>query len=192
MERKILIDEETINKRVHELADEISKDYEGKEILLLAILKGSVYFFTDLTRRIKGNTLLSFVRLSSYSGEESTGNINIKIPVTDDIKDKDIVVVEDIVDSGRTLSYFLDYLKENGARSVKLCALLNKPSRRVVEDLEIDYLGFTIKDRFVVGYGLDLDEAYRTIPRIECFTDDNDEILEKERKEIINQLQKKD
>lgn len=188
MDRKVLIDEETLQSRITQLADIISEDYRNKEIVLLCILKGSIFFFTDLARRIKGDVRLSFVRISSYSGEESTGKVDIKVPITDEIKDKDVIVVEDIVDSGRTLSVFLDYLKEKGVRSVKLCSLLNKPSRRVVNGLDIDYLGFTINDRFVIGYGLDLDEKYRTIPNIQCFTDDSDEVVKEEAKVLRKQI----
>lgn len=175
MERKILIDEETLQARISQLAKMISKDYEGEELTLLCILKGSVFFFTDLARRITGDVELSFIRVSSYVGEESSGVVSIKMSLTDDIRGKNVVVVEDIVDSGNTISAFLQELKNKGAKSVKLCCLLNKPSRRIIKNLDINYLGFTIEDRFVVGYGLDLDEKYRTFPNIQCFTDDPDD-----------------
>lgn len=190
MEERKLIDEKTIQKRVLQLAEQINHDYEGKELTLVCILKGSMYFFADLSRRIKGNPLIEFMRVKSYQGENSTGVINIIMDLDKPIKGKNILIIEDIIDSGKTLSYLQSYLLTKKPNSIKFCTLLDKPSRREVNDIKVDYVGFTIEDRFVIGYGLDLDEEYRNIPEVHCFTDDDDEILEKEIKEIQKQLVK--
>ena len=191
MEKKVLIEEKTIQERVLQLAEQINKDYEGKELTLVCILKGSMYFFADLSKRIQGDPLIEFMRVSSYQGENSTGVINIRVDLDKPIKGKNILLIEDIIDSGKTLSYLKAYLSSKKPNSIKICTLLDKPERREVKDISVDYVGFKIKDRFVIGYGLDLDEQYRNIPEIHCFTEDDDEILEKERNEIKKQLVKK-
>lgn len=191
MERKLLIDEMTIQKRILQLADQINEDYKGREITLICILKGSMYFFTDLSRRIESPTNIEFMRVSSYKGKDSTGKIDVKMGLDQSIKGKDVLIVEDIIDSGRTLSYLVDYLKLDEPRSLKICTLLDKPSRREVEDVVVDYVGFVIRDRFVVGYGLDLDEEYRNLPEIQCFTKDSDKVVYKEADEIRKQLIKR-
>lgn len=188
MEEKLLIDEETIEKRVLQLAEQINKDYEGEELTLVCILKGSMYFFADLSRRIKGNPMIEFMRVKSYQGENSTGVINILVDLDKPIKGKNILIIEDIIDSGKTLSYLQSFLLTKKPKSIKFCTLLDKPTRREVQDITVDYVGFTIEDRFVIGYGLDLDEEYRNIPEVHCFTNDDDDILQKERKEIQKQL----
>lgn len=188
MEEKLLIDEETIRKRVLQLAKQINKDYEGEELTLVCILKGSMYFFADLSRRIKGNPMIEFMRVKSYQGENSTGVINILVDLDKPIKGKNILIIEDIIDSGKTLSYLQSFLLTKKPKSIKFCTLLDKPTRREVHDITVDYVGFTIEDRFVIGYGLDLDEEYRNIPEVHCFTNDDDDILQKERKEIQKQL----
>ena len=150
-----LISEDELQRIVSRIAGEIDKAYEGKRLLLLAILKGSVVFMGD------------FMKVSSYGGDTvSSGNINIHLDIQrKDISDCDILIIEDIIDSGRTLSYLVDYLKLKGARSVKTCTLLDKPSRRVV-DYNADFVGKIIPDEFVVGYGLDYDERFRALPFI--------------------------
>lgn len=167
VEIKTLINEEELHKRVEEIAEQIEKEYEGKEITLICILKGSVFFTVDLAKKINGDVKLEFIRVSSYGeGTESTGEIKMKLDLKDSIKGKDVIVVEDIIDTGRTLSYLIEYLKMKKPNSVKLCALLDKPERRVKKNVKVDYTGFQIPDKFVVGYGLDWDERYRNLPYI--------------------------
>lgn len=166
VEMKTLISAEELDKRVGEIAKQIEEDYKGKEITLICILKGSVFFTMDLARKINEDVRLEFIRVSSYGGEtESSGEIKMKLDLKDSINGKDVIVIEDIVDTGRTLNYLIEYLKMKKPNSVKLCALLDKPDRRVKE-VKVDYTGFTIPDKFVVGYGLDWDEKYRNLPYI--------------------------
>ena len=163
---KTLIEEEKLHERIKEIAKQIEKEYEGKEITLICILKGSVFFTVELAKNIEGDVKLEFIRVSSYGeGTESTGEIKMKLDLKDSIKGKDVIVIEDIIDTGRTLSYLIEYLKMKKPNSVKLCALLDKPDRRV-KDVKVDYTGFQIPDKFVVGYGLDWDEKYRNLPYI--------------------------
>ncbi|MCI9449050.1 MAG: hypoxanthine phosphoribosyltransferase [Clostridiales bacterium] len=166
---KILVSEPAIDAAVMRIAAEIDRDYSESEksLLLLGILKGSVVFMGDLMKKIKTPLEIDFMKVSSYgSGTVSGGRINIILDLhRSDLSEKDIIIVEDIIDSGRTLSYLVDYLKLNGAHSVKTCTLLDKPSRRVV-DFVPDYSGYEIPDEFVVGYGLDYDEQYRALPYI--------------------------
>ncbi len=163
---KILIDEKKLHKRIEEIAIQISEEYKGKEIVLICILKGSVFFTVDLAKRINSNVKLEFIRVSSYNeGTESSGKIKMILDLKDSIEGKNVIIVEDIIDTGRTLSYLIEYLKTKNPKSVKLCALLDKPERRV-QDVKVDYVGFQIPDKFVVGYGLDVDEKYRNFPYI--------------------------
>ena len=164
---KTLIDEEKLHARIKEIAKQIEKEYAGREITLICILKGSVFFTVELAKNIEGNVKLEFIRVSSYNeGTQSTGEIKMKLDLKDSIQGKDVIVIEDIIDTGRTLNYLIDYLKMKQPNSVKLCALLDKPSRRVVKEVKVDYTGFEIPDKFVVGYGLDWDENYRNLPYI--------------------------
>ncbi len=176
---KTLINEKTIQKRIKQLAVQIENDYKDEEITFICILKGSIYFFADLTKRIKNNINIEFMRVSSYgSGTESSGEIQLKLDLNNSIENKHVIVVEDIIDSGRTLSYLLKYLKIKKPASIKLCTLLNKPSRRVVDDVNVEYVGFTIPDYFVVGYGLDYDEKYRNFPCLKCLVNTKEELKE--------------
>ena len=169
VEVKTLIDEEKLHARIAEIGEQISKEYKGKEITLICILKGSVFFTVELAKNIKGDVRLEFISVSSYGeGTESTGEIKMKLDLKDSIQGKDVIVIEDIIDTGRTLSYLIEYLKMKKPNSVKLCALLDKPSRRVVKEVKVDYTGFKIPDKFVVGFGLDWDEKYRNLPYIGC------------------------
>lgn len=166
-EVKVLIDEEKLHKRVDEIAAQIESEYKGKEIILICILKGSVFFTVDLAKRINGDVKIEFIRVSSYNeGTESSGEIKMKLDLKDSIQGKDVIVVEDIIDTGRTLSYLIKYLKMKKPNSLKLCALLDKPERRIKKDVKVDYTGFQIPDKFVVGYGLDVNEKYRNLPYI--------------------------
>ena len=162
-----LISEEEINAIVDRIAAEIDRDYDNSDrgLLLLAILKGSVAFMGDLMKKIKRPVEIDFMKVSSYgSGTKSSGKVNILLDIhRGDLANLDVIVVEDIIDSGNTLSYLVDYLKLKGARSVRCATMLDKPSRRIV-DFKPDYCGKEIPDVFVVGYGLDYDEKYRTLP----------------------------
>lgn len=166
---KVLITEQEIDSAVRRLASEIDKDYKGqtKRLVMLGILKGSVVFMGDLMKRMQTPLEIEFMRVSSYgAGTVSSGNIQIHLDINlKNIEACDILIVEDIVDSGRTLSYLVEYLKLKGANDVKTVTLLDKPSRRVVP-FTPDYVGMEIPDEFVVGYGLDFDEKYRTLPYI--------------------------
>lgn len=165
-ELKVLIDEETIKEKVSQLAKQIEKDYEGKDITIVCILKGSTVFTVDLARNINKNVRFEFLQTSSYGGEKiSSGKINLKLDIQDSLEGQNLLVVEDIIDSGRTLSYLIKHLKEKNPDSIKLCTLLDKPERREY-DVTVDYVGFQIPDKFVVGYGLDYDEKYRNLPYV--------------------------
>ncbi len=166
---KILISEEEINARVEALAREIEAAYvnSGKKLVLLGILKGSVVFMADLMKRIRIPVEIDFMKVSSYGGGTvSTRTVTILLDIRrKDLEGSDILIIEDIIDSGRTLSYLVDYLTLKGAASVKTCTLLDKPSRREV-DFTPDFSGFVVPDEFVVGYGLDFDEQYRALPYV--------------------------
>ena len=161
---KVLISKEEIEGKVDELADELRRDYQDKHPILIGILKGSFVFMSDLIRKLDIPVEIYFIMLSSYgAGRETSGKIKLLQRVKIPIRDRHVLVIEDIVDRGLTLSFLLDYLGRRKPASLKLCTLLDKPSRRVV-DVPIDYLGFTLPDSFVVGYGLDLDEKFRYLP----------------------------
>ena len=163
---RVLLTEEEVDRRIQEIGNQISRDYEGKQIHLICVLKGGAFFMCELAKRITVPVSLDFMSVSSYgSATKSSGVVRIVKDLDEPLKDKDVLVVEDIVDSGRTLSYMLDMLKDRGPRSVKLCTLLDKPERRVA-DVHVDYTCFQIPDEFVVGYGLDYDQRYRNLPYI--------------------------
>ncbi|MBE5952341.1 MAG: hypoxanthine phosphoribosyltransferase [Lachnospiraceae bacterium] len=163
---RVLISEEDVTKRINEIAEQISKDYEGEEVLLVCVLKGSVFFTTALASRITVPVTLDFMQVSSYGNETvSSGRVKILKDLDDSIRDKNVIVVEDIIDSGRTLSHLMSFLSVREPKSLKLCALLDKPSRREVP-VDVDYIGMQIPDLFVVGYGLDYAQKYRNLPYI--------------------------
>ena len=168
-ELKVLIDEKTLQERIGELAEKIMKDYEGKDITFICILKGSALFTVDLAKKIKNNVRLEFIRVSSYGDSTtSSGTVTMKLDLQDSIEGRDIIVIEDIIDTGRTLSYLRDYLKDKKPASLKICTLLDKKERRQF-DIEPDYTAFQIPDKFVVGYGLDDKENYRNLPYVGYF-----------------------
>jgi len=168
---KILISRGEIAKAVDRLASQINKDYQGKQPLLIGVLKGSFVFMADLIRHLDLPLELDFIRLSSYgAARESSGKVRVVQGVKTPIKDRDVLVVEDIVDTGITTFFLLDYLKKKKPASLKLCALTDKPSRRRVP-VPIDYLGFTVPDEFIVGYGIDCDEQFRYLPDIYSLED---------------------
>ena len=164
--QEILFSEEQLKNRVAEIAREIERDYQGKEVMLISVLRGSFIFMADLCRAIDLPCTLDFMSVSSYgSGTTSSGQVQITKDLSEDITGRHIIVVEDILDSGNTLSYLLQLLQARSPASVRLCTLLDKPSRRTKE-VELHYSGFTIPDYFVVGYGLDYAEKYRNLPYI--------------------------
>lgn len=163
---RIMLTEEEVDAKINEIGQKISKDYEGKQVHLICVLKGGSFFMCELAKRITVPVSLDFMSVSSYGGDtKSSGIVKIVKDLDESIKDKDVIVVEDIVDSGRTLSYLLDLLEQRGPKSLALCTLLDKPERRVI-DVNVDYTGFQIPDEFVVGYGLDYDQRYRNLPYI--------------------------
>ena len=164
---KVLIPQDELEKRIQELAGEISRDYAGKELNLICILKGGVMFLTQLAKHITGcHVTMDFMSVSSYGNERvSSGKVRIVKDLDESIEGKDVLIVEDIIDSGRTLSHLLEMLGTRKPASIRLCTMLDKPSRREV-NVKVDYVGFTIEDKFVLGYGLDYDQFYRNIPYI--------------------------
>lgn len=168
MERiEMLIPEDKIISRIAELGQQISRDYEGKPVHLICVLKGAAPFMCDLAKRIQGDVTFDFMSVSSYSGgTESSGIVRIVKDLDESLEGKHIIVVEDIIDSGRTLSHLMKIFESRKPASLRLCTLLDKPDRRVVEDVTVDYVGFQIPDEFVVGYGLDYDQRYRNLPYI--------------------------
>lgn len=161
---KVLISEEKIEERIKELGEEISKAYAGKQLHLICILKGGVFFMTELSKHISIPLSIDFMSVSSYGDATvSSGRVKIVKDLDESIDNKDVLIVEDIIDSGRTLSYLLDMLKNRYPASLKLCTLLDKPDRRETE-VKVDYIGFQIPDEFVVGYGLDYCQKYRNLP----------------------------
>lgn len=163
---EVLLTEEEVDKRIQEIGDQISKDYAGKQVHLVCVLKGGSFFMCELAKRITVPVSIDFMSVSSYGGDtESSGVVRIVKDLDEPLKDRHVIVIEDIVDSGRTLSYLLDMLRSREPLDVRLCTLLDKPDRRVV-DVKVDYTGFEIPDEFVVGYGLDYDQKYRNLPYI--------------------------
>lgn len=163
---RVMISEEEISKRIMELAEEISKDYEGKTVHLLVILKGSVFFSCDLAKRLTVPVTFDFMSVSSYGSETvSSGRVRILKDLDESIQGKHVLIVEDIIDSGRTLAYLKDLLGTRSPESIEICTLLDKPDRRET-NVDVKYVGFVIPDEFVVGYGLDYDQKYRNLPYV--------------------------
>lgn len=163
----VLLSEEELDKKIREMGEKISRDYEGKQVHLICVLKGGTFFMCELAKRITVPVSIDFMSVSSYGDDTvSTGIVRIIKDLDKPIEGKDVIVVEDIIDTGRTLSYLLKVLKDRKPNSVKLATMLDKPDRRVVDDVNVDYTGFEIPDEFVVGYGLDYAERYRNLPYI--------------------------
>ena len=163
---RILYTEEELRQRVKELAAQIEKDYDGKDVVLASVLRGSYIFMADLTRAIDLPATVDFMVVSSYgAGTTSSGQVEIKKDLSDPIEGKHLIIVEDILDSGNTLYYLMEVLKVRKPASIKICTLMDKPERRA-KPITADYVGFTIPDAFVVGYGLDYDEKYRNLPYV--------------------------
>lgn len=164
--KEVLVSEEDIRRRVRELGEELTKDYKDKDLMVIGILKGAVIFMSELVQNIKLPILMDFMAVSSYGKSSiSTGEVRIVKDLDFSVENKDILIVEDIIDTGYTLNYLTDNLRKRGASSVKICTLLDKPERRKV-DVPVHYLGFAIPDEFVVGYGLDFAEKYRNLPYV--------------------------
>ncbi len=163
---RVMLTEEEVDRRIQEVADQINKDYEGKSLHLVCVLKGGVFFMCELAKRLTMSVSLDFMSVSSYGDDtKSSGIVRIVKDLDQPLAGKEVLVVEDIIDSGRTLSYLLQILKDRQPAAVKLCTLLDKPDRRVV-DVKVDYCCFEIPDEFVVGYGLDYAQKYRNLPYI--------------------------
>ncbi len=168
-----MLSEEEVDKRIKEIGEQISRDYEGKSVHLVCVLKGGSFFLCELAKRISVPVSLDFMSVSSYGGgTSSSGIVRIVKDLDEPLEGKHVIVIEDIVDSGRTLSYLLEMLGDRKPASMKLCTLLDKPDRRVV-DVHVDYTGFQIPDEFVVGYGLDYDQKHRNLPYIGKVVFDN-------------------
>ena len=164
---RVLLSEEEVDKRIREIAGKINRDYEGRAVHLICILKGGVFFTCELAKRLTVPVSLDFMSVSSYgSGTESSGVVKIVKDLDQPLEGKEVLIVEDIIDSGRTLAYLIDLLQKRNPKSIRLCTLLDKPERRVKKQVTVDYTCFTIPDEFVVGYGLDYDQKYRNLPYI--------------------------
>ncbi len=164
---RVLIPEEEVNKKISEIAAQISQDYEGKAVHLICILKGGVFFTCELSKRLTVPVSIDFMSVSSYgAGTVSSGVVKIVKDLDEPLEGKDVLIVEDIIDSGRTLAYLMEILEKRGPKSIRLCTLLDKPERRVKKQVKVDYTCFRIPDKFVVGYGLDYDQKYRNLPYI--------------------------
>jgi len=164
---RILLSEEEVAARVKEIAEEIGRDYDGKPLHLICILKGGVFFTCELSKRINLPLTMDFMSVSSYgAGTVSSGIVKITKDLDDPIEGKDVLIVEDIIDSGNTLAYLIEVLKQRNPNSIELCTLLDKPERRVKDQVKVKYTCFTVPDQFIVGYGLDYDQIYRNLPYI--------------------------
>ena len=161
-----MIKEEDVDSRIKELAAKIDEDYKGEEIFIVCILRGAAFFACELAKRIKAPVTIDFMQVSSYgAGTVSSGEVRIIKDIDLSVRDKNVIIVEDIVDTGNTLSTLRDIFEHRKSKSVKICSLLDKPDRREVE-VDIDYVGFSVPDKFIVGYGLDWDQRYRNLPYI--------------------------
>ena len=168
---EIMIDETQIQKRAEEIGRQITEEYAGEEILVIGILRGAVIWLSDIVKQIKLNVEIDFMSVSSYGAlTKSTGVVKIVKDLDSPIEGKNVIIIEDIVDSGTTLNYLKNYLLAMNPKSLKICSLLDKPARRTV-DIDIDYVGFIVEDKFIVGYGLDVDQHYRNLPYITCLND---------------------
>lgn len=164
---RVLLTEEEVNRRIGEVAAQISADYEGRQLHMICILKGGVFFTCELAKRLSIPVSLDFMSVSSYgSGTKSSGVVRIIKDLDEPLAGKDVLIVEDIIDSGRTLAYLIEVLKQRNPNGIELCTLLDKPERRIKKQVQVKYTCFTIPDEFVVGYGLDFDQKYRNLPYI--------------------------
>ena len=164
---RVLLSEEEVDRRIKEVADQINRDYAGKKVHLICVLKGGVFFMCELAKRITVPVSLDFMSISSYGDDtKSSGVVRIVKDLDQPLEGKEVLIVEDIIDSGRTLAYLMEILKQRNPKNIELCTLLDKPERRVKKQVQVKYTCFTIPDEFVVGYGLDYDQKYRNLPYI--------------------------
>ena len=164
---QVLISEEETDRRIKALGEQITKDYAGRQVHMICVLKGGVFFMCELAKRIGVPVTMDCMSVSSYGGgTKSSGIVKIVKDLDQPIEGKDVLIVEDIIDSGRTLSYLMKIFRERKPASLRLCTLLDKPDRREVQNVEVDYVGFVVPDKFIVGYGLDYDQKYRNLPYI--------------------------
>ena len=176
---RVLLTEEEVDKRINEVAEQINKDYAGKSVHLICILKGGVFFTCELAKRLNMPVSMDFMSVSSYGDDtKSSGVVKIVKDLDQPLEGRDVLIVEDIIDSGRTLAYLIEVLKQRGPKDIHLCTLLDKPERRVKKQVKVDYTCFTIPDEFVVGYGLDYDQKYRNLPYIGVVEQDQEETQE--------------
>lgn len=163
---RVLVSEEEVDSRIRRIGEQISEDYQGRQVHLICVLKGGVFFLCELAKRISVPVSIDFMSVSSYGSDtKSSGVVRIEKDLDEHLEGKDVLIVEDIIDSGRTLSYLIEILKKRNPASIRICTLLDKPERRV-RDVKVDYVGFCIPDEFVVGYGLDYAQKYRNLPYI--------------------------
>ena len=162
---KVLISEAKIETRIKEIAKQIMNDYKGEDLVFVGVLKGCATFMIQLANKIKNNVEFEFIQVESYEGENSTGKIKLIQDLNGKIEGKNVIIIEDIIDTGRTLEYLIEHIKGLKPKTLKICTLLSKPSRRITE-LDVDYVGFTIPDEFVIGYGMDYNQKYRNLPYI--------------------------
>lgn len=176
---RVLLTEEEVNEKIKKIGEQVSKDYAGKSVHMICVLKGGVFFTCELAKRITVPVSLDFMSVSSYGSEtKSSGIVKIIKDLDEPLEGKDVLIVEDIIDSGRTLAYLIEVLKQRGPKDIHLCTLLDKPERRVKKQVKVDYTCFTIPDEFVVGYGLDYDQKYRNLPYIGVVEQDQEETQE--------------
>lgn len=168
---KVLYDEKTIQNRIQEMAEKIDRDYEEKNILAICVLRGAVYFAVDLTKKMKNPLVeLDFVRVSSYSGIETTGKIDLQLDVTEDLTDRDVLIIEDIIDTGYTLKFLKEHILSKNPKSLKIAVLADKEERRRVP-VDVDYVGFKVPSKYIVGYGFDYNNTCRNLPYIGTLED---------------------
>lgn len=162
---KELISKEALDKRITELAEELDKEYLGKEVTVICVMRGAVFFAVELTLKMKTKLKFEFITISSYEGTDSTGEVTLRTDLRETIEGKDVLIVEDIIDTGKSMKYLLEHLNSKSPRTLKVCALANKASRREVE-VPIDYVGFEIPNKYIVGFGFDVDNNYRNLPYV--------------------------
>ena len=162
---KVLISREELEKRIQELAEQIDKDYLGREITIICVMRGAVFFTVELTLRMKSKLKYEFITISSYEGTDTTREVTLRTDIRESIEGKDVLVVEDIIDTGRSMSYLLEHLRSRNPRTLKVCSLANKAERREI-DVPIDYIGFEVPNKYLVGYGFDVDNNFRNIPYV--------------------------
>jgi len=165
LDLEVMLDEEVIQKRIKEMAKEIDEAYKGKSIIAICVLRGAIYFTVDLTKNMKTPIEIDFIKASSYEGTESTGKIELSLDIKESIENKDVLIIEDIIDTGYTLKFLKEHILEKKPKSLKIAVLADKEERRIV-DVPIDFVGFKIQNKYIVGYGFDYNNSYRNLPYI--------------------------